>query len=444
MAESDEAPAATGASMENSGEGSAKYSTRSSGESLVAPDDASTEKTFDLVIQRFLLTAKQSGAMPDFGPDVITAAAHLAKLGDGYIEKIAARLRKVGCYPNEVAGWVAAVERRLHGRSIILIPATEIMTRPDPKFIIEGFVEEQSFAVVYAASGVGKTFIILDWCFCVSAGIPWLGHKVMAGPVVYVGAEGLGGIPKRLRALAEHYDMNEPSSGFYIVGEAVNLLDSSAVAEALEEVRRVGVAPRMVVLDTYARSIVGGDENSAKDAGVAVEAIDRLRFDLQTAVVVVHHLGKAGTTERGSGALRGAADTMILLEKEKKSGLLTLTIDKQKNFEAGTPTTLRLELVGDSVVPVDATTEGIEAMWECAASVAVAPHASEKMRDEIVSALRAADAEGDTPITQSKLLKDIFGNAEAKAKVLKELFADEDSGVVMEKQGRSNLVSLRH
>jgi hypothetical protein len=382
--------------------------------------------------------------VPDYGPDLIAAVVHLARHRDGYVDGLASKLRKAGCDHEAVAGWARVVERKIHGRAITLVRASEIMNRPDPEFIIEGLVEERSFAVVYSASGVGKTFVILDWCFCVASGISWLGRNVMAGPVVYVGAEGLGGLPKRLRALTEHHGMTEPPTDFYIVGEAVNLLVASEVAEAMAAVRNIGVSPRMVVFDTYARSIVGGDENSAKDAGEAVDAIDRLRFDLQTAVVVVHHLGKAGASERGSGALRGAADTMILLEKEKKPGLLTLTVDKQKNFEAGPPITLRLEAVADSVVPVDATMEGNVAMWEDAGTVAVAPHASEKMRDDIVSALRKADAEGDTPIIQSNLLKDIFGNAEAKAKVLKELSADEDSGVVMEKQGKSNLVSLRH
>jgi hypothetical protein len=130
---------------------------------------------------------------------------------------------------------------------------------------------------------------------------------------------------------------------------------------------------------------------------------------------------------------------MILLEKGK-SGLLTLTIDKQKNFEGAEPMALRLQPVGDSVVPVDATTQANAEMWMKAAHAS--DHAVESMRTDVLLALEKAQAAGLTPITQTKLLSDVRGNARAKAAALNDLLADPASRVLMEEMGNKHLISF--
>ena len=181
--------------------------------------------------------------------------------------------------------------------------------------------------------------------------------------LLYVGAEGVGGLPKRLHALVEHHGLTEPPPDLYIIDRAVDLLSPASMAEAVAEVEAFGVRPVLVVFDTYARCMIDGEENSAKDAGKAVAAIDGLRRRLDTTVMVVHHTDKSGSTGCGSGTLRGAADTMLKLDKGD-SGLLWLTIDDQKNFERADAIAIRLEPVGNSLVTVDASQEVREAQRE--------------------------------------------------------------------------------
>jgi hypothetical protein len=217
------------------------------------------------------------------------------------------------------------------------------------------------------------------------------------------------------------------------------LLDEASVTEAIAAVEACGVQPVLVVLDTYARSMIGGDENSAKDAGLAIAAIDGLRFRLNTAVLVVHHMGKAGKTERGSGALRGAADTMLELEMGGASGMLILKVDAQKNFEAWPPMAIRLEHVGDSLVPEEVV-DG-RSKW----AKAVAPPVDgkrEQMANAIETALREAEADGRTPITQTALLKLVSGATKMKSDILHELAADPNSPVLMDDQGSKKLYRL--
>lgn len=323
------------------------------------------------------------------------------------------------------------------GRRLRLIPAAEMMARPDPKFLIEGLVEDESFAVLYGDSGTGKTFLVLDWCFSIAAGLSWLGRAVEAGPTVYVGAEGAGGLPKRLRSLVGHHQAGGAPPDFYLVDQPVNLLDLSSVGEAVAAIEDLGVRPRLVVFDTYARSIVGGDENSAKDAGQAISALDDLRFTLGTAVLVVHHTGKKGTDERGSGALRGAADTMLKVSGDTTS--LQLIVDKQKNFEAGPPVLLRLDRVGESLVPVARTTS---TGWDHGGE-GTSSDKEQAIRQKLLDALSAATENGETSMPQTALVKEAGGNRERTSEVLKEMAEDPLSPVVMEERGNKKLYSLQ-
>jgi RecA-family ATPase len=57
----------------------------------------------------------------------------------------------------------------------------------------------------------------------------------------------------------------------------------------------------LVVIDTLARCMVGADENSARDMGEAIDALDRLRRAAGSCVLPVHHMGKPNGTTRTSG-----------------------------------------------------------------------------------------------------------------------------------------------
>src|SRR5262249_19093133 len=121
-----------------------------------------------------------------------------------------------------------------------------------------------------------------------------------------------------------------------------------------------------VLFDTFARCLCGGDENSAKDVGLAIAGLDRIRTALDATVGVGHHSGKNAETERGSSALRGAADTMIALNRGDAETVLRS--EKQKDRAAFEDFRLRLRTVeldgtNSSCVldPVTPTSRGVGA-----------------------------------------------------------------------------------
>jgi len=225
-----------------------------------------------------------------------------------------------------------------------LLTLQEVFDLPEPKWLIEGLIELEAFAVLYGLSGVAKSFLALDLLLHIAAGLPWHGRAVKQGPVVYVFGEGGAGIQKRIDAwLKEHQLTRADIQDAFFLPEAVQLHRTEEVTDFLTAIALLPVKPVLIVFDTFARCFVGGDENSGKDMGLAIAGVGRIISCTNSAVVPVHHRGRAGDHERGHTSLRGAADAMILQALDERSGVITVTNDKQKNAEECPPITLKLK-----------------------------------------------------------------------------------------------------
>jgi hypothetical protein len=221
----------------------------------------------------------------------------------------------------------------------------EVEQLPPVQFLVEGLIPEGATAEVHGPPGSGKSFFALAIACCVTRGLGFCGHPVRRGPVVYVVGEGLAGIGARLRAWkAEHGSGG--SVGLYFRNGPVQLLDRADVTRFIARVKGLPAPPALIVIDTLARCMVGGDENSAKDMGLAIAAIDHIRTETGAAILIVHHTGKSGELERGSTALRGAVDAMMLIQND--GGRITISSEKEKDASPFAPMTLRLKPVADS------------------------------------------------------------------------------------------------
>jgi hypothetical protein len=198
----------------------------------------------------------------------------------------------------------------------------------DPVPLIAGVIQRDSLVVLYGQPGAGKTFLALDFALCISAGTDWKGRATHAGPVVYLTAEGQKSIRYRVAAWLCATGIAEPGS-FHVALTGLNLLDREDVNKLIAAIRAAHSHPMLVVFDTLARHMPAGDENSSKDMGSLVAACDHIRREFGCAVLLVHHMGKDKKLERGSSALRGAADTMISVRKDAKH--LVMRCEKQKD-----------------------------------------------------------------------------------------------------------------
>lgn len=221
-----------------------------------------------------------------------------------------------------------------------LLTASELIKRPPPEYLVDGILPKGALGCVFGRPGSAKTFLVLDVALRVAGGLPWGVREVRGGPVLYIAAEGSAGLGTRIRAWLDHANLADIDN-IQFLPLAVNLLDVHQRAALL--VVTAEINPVLIVVDTMARSMVGGDENSARDVGLVIDAADKLRLQTSAAVVLVHHTGKDGQTYRGSSALEGACDTMV--EVLLDGDVVTVRCEKQKDAEPFEPIRMRLVTV---------------------------------------------------------------------------------------------------
>ena len=218
------------------------------------------------------------------------------------------------------------------GAPFKLYTVEELESLPDPAWLLEGLLPQSALAELYGKFAVGKSFLALDWALSVAAGVPWLGRSMSQADVVYVSAEGGAGLKKRIAAWRTKHPETDLSR-FRAILAPVNMLDPKDVKALVQVIKDAPCEPSLVVIDTLARCFGDGDENAAVDMNRFVAGTDWIRAKFPGAtVLVIHHSGKkANQGDRGSNALRAAADTVMKLTGKGKA--LTLECEKQKDWE---------------------------------------------------------------------------------------------------------------
>jgi hypothetical protein len=199
-----------------------------------------------------------------------------------------------------------APARRFH-----FAPLAEVMTRPDPEFLIYRVLTLGGTSLLTAKHASFKSFIALDMGLSVAVGRAWHGFNTRRGAVVYIAAEGAAGIKKRARAWLDFYDEATPEN-FVVLDIPFQVADDKARADFIAEV--ADLRPALVILDTLARCAVGLEENSSKDMGGFADALGELARATGAHVMTVHHNNKGGDY-RGSSAVPAAVDTHLSLER---------------------------------------------------------------------------------------------------------------------------------
>lgn len=260
----------------------------------------------------------------------------------------------VSVQADDDAGARAEYRRSIRSR---LYSLDDLDALPDLTWLVDGWWLTDSLSVMYGKPGCGKSLAALDVACCVAKGIPWHGHATKQAPVLYVAAEGALGNKMRARAWAERAGISRPNADeLMMLAKAVNLGHDWAVEDVVDIATEMGAG--LVVLDTLARTMGGGDENSSKDMGRFIAACDAVKDATQAHVMVLHHDSRAGGHLRGHSSLDGAADTVVAVRKDRT--LVTLTMDgdagKQKDATPAEDLTLNITPQGDGAVLTDAIT----------------------------------------------------------------------------------------
>lgn len=240
-----------------------------------------------------------------------------------------------------------------------------------PSWLVENTIPNGALVGLYGRPSSGKSFIAIDMSLSVATGLPWQGHGVHHGLVIYISAEGGSGIGKRVLAwLMEHQvDAREPDIAWLTESMSINL-ESEDVERLLHRIATLDREPVLVVIDTLARCF-DGNENEQEDMGRFIKGVDELRFKLGCTVMIVHHTRLDGERERGNTAFRGAADTMIAVARESRTSPIVISCNKQKDSEEFEAFEVDLTVVPgtDSAVIIASRSAselqaGVELAWE--------------------------------------------------------------------------------
>ena len=215
-----------------------------------------------------------------------------------------------------------------------VIDALDLHKLPPAQLLGNSHLEARGLNIVYGASGTYKSFYALDVALQIA----------QTSSVLYVAGEGANGLDVRVKAWCDYHKLTPGHLKFYC--QEIDLMNADAVLSLIDTVKTFQVRPALIILDTYARCLPNGDENSTRDTGKAVQNCARIQRTLSTAVLLVHHENKAGTGERGAVALRGAADVMIKISARDDS--VRVDCAKVKNWAEWPREFLRFQSHGDS------------------------------------------------------------------------------------------------
>lgn len=214
---------------------------------------------------------------------------------------------------------------------------------PGIRWRIDKILPQHGVGVVYGPPAVGKSFMIIDLLMAIERGAPY-GHdqfKTEQAHTLYVLAEGAAGVKQRLRAYQQHSLLPSDSPSMSVIAEAPNLFDIPDSQALIDAIKPTGA--KVVVIDTLHSSMMGGDENSAKDMGIVLGNCRKLASAIDGFVILIHHVGKdAARGVRGSSSISGAMETEIELKVEE-DGLRVAEIRKQKDGDSNIKWQFRLQ-----------------------------------------------------------------------------------------------------
>lgn len=241
----------------------------------------------------------------------------------------------------------AAAGRRPNRLGDFLLTRDQLADLPSPEPLIDDTLDQRTVAILAGPRGTLKSFVLLSWAASISTGRPWLGRSVRTrGRALIIAAEGAAGMDQRLAAWEDAH-LRVPDGALSVLRVPVNLMTAGDVAALCDLVQDGGYS--LIAIDTIARSMTGGDENSGRDMGLVVDALYTIleAAGAHGCVVAAHHSPRADSGRpRGHTALESGVDTLYVSSGD--TTLMQLTRLKRKDGPTEDVVNTKLELRGAS------------------------------------------------------------------------------------------------
>ena len=186
-----------------------------------------------------------------------------------------------------------------------------------PRFVVDGLILT-GLILFCGAQKIGKSWLMLRLCLCVSQGLPLWDMPTVEGDVLYLCLEDtFSRIQDRL------FQVTDEASGRLHFAVASCKLSDGLIVQ-LEDYLKDYPDSRLIVIDTLQKVRTASKDNAyASDYG-DISLIKDFADRHSLAVVVVHHIRKQNDSDvfnkvSGTTGLTGSADTTFVLEKENRA-----------------------------------------------------------------------------------------------------------------------------
>lgn len=200
-----------------------------------------------------------------------------------------------------------------------MVDADTLLYQPldKPRFVVDGLIPT-GLVLFCGSQKIGKSWLMLKLCLCVSAGLPFWEMETRAGDVLYLCLEDtFFRIQDRLFRLTDEAD-----SRLHFAVASCKLTDGLIVQ--LEDYLKEYPDSRLIVIDTLQKVRTASKDNAyASDYG-DISQIKEFADRHSLAVIVVHHIRKQNDSDvfnkvSGTTGLTGSADATFVLEKETRA-----------------------------------------------------------------------------------------------------------------------------
>lgn len=205
--------------------------------------------------------------------------------------------------------------------------APEFFVRRKSTWLCKGIVPHATLGVIYGASGSGKTFVAFDLIATLTLGRDWRGHRTPR-PIapLWIAAEGVEDMRKRGLAYCQHVGIAPELFNMRFVGDAPNFLEEIDVKALLAQIKKQGSGFDVIIIDTLAQVMPGGNENSGEDMGKVLGYCKAISRATGAMVILIHHSGKDESKgARGWSGLRAASDFEIEVIRADDDRVATVT-----------------------------------------------------------------------------------------------------------------------
>jgi len=251
---------------------------------------------------------------------------------------------------------MASAPVSLHRSRFAPYTSDEFRHFPAAEFAIEGVLPAQGVACIFGPSGAGKSALVTSMVHSLALGVEWFDRAVTQCAVWCVVLEGGAGQRNRVEAIEQRFGQQLPKSAKFTFSD-LRLTQPEDVAELIARITKHGGAD-VVIIDTLACAMAGGDENSSRDMGLAIAGAKALQRATEGLVVLVHHTGKdASRGLRGHSSLNAALDACIEVKRHEdyRSWKLVKSRDTEDGVQGGfvlDPVEIRLDSKGRPVTSI--------------------------------------------------------------------------------------------